>query len=390
MLNDLDRRALRSVGLQFLINGVVFASFIPRLPEIRDRLGVDLDTLGLLLTLGSLGGIVGSALVGRMMGPLGTKRSMTIGSIGLVSALPFVGLAETPWVFLLALVAMQGFDVITDVAMNLQGSWLSDRRHTPVMNRLHGLWSLGTVAGGLVAALVAGRISLTTHLFIVAGILFATALYVVPGLLAVDEHVDDPPDESGVESEAGRSGWRRRLGGVGLAFGVMATLAAAIEIIPSDWAALRLVDDFGVAEQTAALGYVGFTSGMVTGRFSGDWLTVRLGAVRFTRLTIVVATFGIAIATLAPTTWLTVVGSFIAGCGVAAVFPRLYDDSAKAPGRPGVVLGAMTAGIRFGLLLAPVAVGALAETSLSVGSAMAIVAIPAGLMLLVIRERSVA
>ena len=48
MLSDIDRRALRSVGLQFLINGVVFASFIPRFPEIRDRLDISLDTLGLL------------------------------------------------------------------------------------------------------------------------------------------------------------------------------------------------------------------------------------------------------------------------------------------------------------------------------------------------------
>ena len=43
---------------------------------------------------------------------------------------------------------MTGFDVLVDVSMNMQASWLSARRHTPVMNRLHGLWSLGTVVGG--------------------------------------------------------------------------------------------------------------------------------------------------------------------------------------------------------------------------------------------------
>ena len=34
-----DRRALQSVSVQFFANGVVYASFIPELPEIRDRVG---------------------------------------------------------------------------------------------------------------------------------------------------------------------------------------------------------------------------------------------------------------------------------------------------------------------------------------------------------------
>ena len=37
-----QQRALRAVALQFLINGMVVASYVPRLPEIRDALGIDL------------------------------------------------------------------------------------------------------------------------------------------------------------------------------------------------------------------------------------------------------------------------------------------------------------------------------------------------------------
>ena len=79
--------------------------------------------------------------------------------VGLV----IVGLASTPVVFLIGFSAILMADGVVDVAMNLQGSWLSARRHAPVMNRLHGLWSLGTVAGGLVAAQAAASgVSLRT------------------------------------------------------------------------------------------------------------------------------------------------------------------------------------------------------------------------------------
>ena len=37
---QIDRRALQSVAVQFFANGLVYATFIPRLPEIRDRVGI--------------------------------------------------------------------------------------------------------------------------------------------------------------------------------------------------------------------------------------------------------------------------------------------------------------------------------------------------------------
>ena len=74
---------------------------------------------------------------------------------------------------------MSAADGIVDVAMNLQGSWLSARRHAPVMNRLHGLWSLGAMAGGVVAAQAAALgVSLEVHLVTVA-VLLATAVVFV-------------------------------------------------------------------------------------------------------------------------------------------------------------------------------------------------------------------
>jgi hypothetical protein len=72
----------------------------------------------------------------------------------------------------------------------------------------------------------------------------------------------------------------------------------------------------------------------------------------------------------------TLLGFVITGLGTSTLLPRMYDDAAKLKGRPGAGLGALTAGIRGGILALPIIVGSLAATSLSVGSAMAIATLP--------------
>ena len=91
-----DRRALQSVSVQFFANGVVYASFIPELPEIRDRVGISIGALGLVLTLASISGLVGILLTGRVIAGLGSRRVVIIGTIMSIGSLPIVGFATAP------------------------------------------------------------------------------------------------------------------------------------------------------------------------------------------------------------------------------------------------------------------------------------------------------
>ncbi len=365
-----DRRALWSVGVQFFVNGAVFASFIPRLPEIRERIDVSLDTLGVLITLALVVGLLGSVASASLIERFGTRAVLTVGAIVLVAAVPLIGIATVPVVFVVGYGLMSFCDVVVDIAMNLQGSWLSARRHTPVMNRLHGLWSFGTVAGGLVASRVAAAgVSLTTHLVAVALVLLAAVVFVSHGLLRVDEHRDDVADSS----TAKRSG-ALRLGLILLA--VSGGIAVTVEIVSSDWAAFRLSEDLAASAGFAGLGYVAFTVGMTAGRLGGDFAQTRLGGERMFRLAIVVSATGLAAAGLAPNRWAVLAAYVTAGVGIATFFPKLYDDAAQFPGRRGAGLGWMSAGSRITGLIVPTVIGVLAASRLSVGVATVIVTLP--------------
>lgn len=366
-----DRRALRAVAAQFFANGAVFASFVPRLPELRDQVDVSVGVLGLLLSVAGVFGLLGSAMAGPLIGRFGSRHVVVAGGIGLAATLPVIGFARSPVVLLVALGLVALLDVLVDVGMNLQGSWISARRHAPVMNRLHGLWSLGTVLGGLTTAWLAGLdVAPKHHLTGAAAVLLLIVLFVGSGMLRVDEHPahDDARADAGGQSTRG-------LGPL-VALAAAGGCALAIEVTSSDWAAFRLADDFDASAGLAGLAFAAFTVGMTVGRLAGDWAVGRWGSAVLTSRAIALTFVGMAVAGLVPNQWIVLVGYVLAGLGSAPLFPRLYDAAAQLPGRPGAGLGALTAGSRLAALSVPAAVGGLAATSLGVGAATALVSLP--------------
>ncbi len=359
------------------------ASYIARAPQIRDQIGVNVDEFGLLLTVSAVFGLLGSLLAGRIIQAVSTRRVLQAGAVVMVLSLPVIGVARTPAVWLLGMFAYLFVDVLVDISMNLQGSWISARRRTPVMNRLHGLWSLGTFAGGL-GAVIANALgwSVLTHLTVVAVVMAIVLTFVTRNLLPTDEegHADTPPVELAPDAP-------RRARWTPVVLVVVAGMCAVVaEVTGGDWATFRLTDDFGATAALGSLAFVAYTVGMTTMRFGGDWLQLGLGRMTLHRISIGLATTGFVVAALIPNRALAIVGFLLIGLGVATFMPKLYDDAARLPGRRGAGLGAMTGGMRVAYLITPVAVGALAGTDLSVGGAIAIVTLPAMIGLAVVTE----
>ena len=382
-LSARDRRALAATAGQFFVNGAMTASFIARAPQIRDRIGVTVDEFGLLLTVAAIVGIIGSLVAGRIIHAATTRRVLQAGAVVMVLSLPVIGAARSPAVWLIGMFTYLFVDVLVDISMNLQGSWISARRHAPVMNRLHGLWSLGIFAGGLgaVAANAAG-LSTFTHLVIVAAVMAVALLFVTRNLLPDDEEEHGGAATPPTPPSASRG---LRLGPVILL--VLAGMFAVVtEVTGGDWATFRLADDFHASAALASLAFVAYSVGMTAMRFSGDWLQLRLGRMGLHRLSVGLATGGLVIASLVPNEAASIVGFLLVGLGVATFMPKLYDDAARLPGRRGAGLGAMTGGMRVAYLITPVVVGGLAATSLSVGEAIVIFTLPATIGLVIVTE----
>ena len=382
--SEVDRRALRAVAVQFFANGATIATIVPRLPDLRERVEVSIAGLGVVLTVGTLASLIGVLFAGRVVARVGSRQVLIYGGVLSVAFLPVIGVATTPVVLALGLFGVLFFDIFIDVAMNVQGSALSARRHTPVMNRLHGLWSLGAVTGGLVTvAALRAEVSVTLQLTVVAVVLIGVLRFVAPGLLRSD---DEPATTVDLPATAGR-GEPTSSSGVlsfaGLVLGVGGAAAMSIEMTNTDWAAFRLGDDLGAAPGVAGLGFVIFSAAMMVGRLSGDWVQVRVGPTSLIRGASVLVAIGAVLATLVDSVPISIVGFLIGGIGTSVLFPQLYDRAARWPGRPGSGFAAMLIGQRGSAVVTPAVVGVLANTdALSVGQAMAIVVIPAAVAIM--------
>lgn len=346
------------MALLFLVNGVVVGSWLPRLPEIRDRLGIDLGALGLTLALGGLGSLIGSSLSGLVVGRFGARRTAVVAGVAVYLFLPLIAVA--PVAALLALVlAIIGFiDAQADVGMNAVGVRVEEAVGRSMMTRLHGLWSLGTLVGAGVSALaVLVGVGLGPQLLIISVIGIGTALF-------ARRLIPEAPPRRREGQRSGR-----------LALGLMLAggTAVFIEGAPFDWSALFLVDFTGSSEAVAGTGVIVFTAGMLIGRLAGDHVVDRFGAIPTLCAGIVVSVLALLLVVGLQTVATSLVGFAVWGLGISVALPVLYKlaGSHRSFGE-GSGLAALTFGTRLGFMAAPALIG-VAATAWSLPTALAVV-----------------
>lgn len=341
---------MAAVGALFFTNGAAFASWAPRIPELADQVGLDVAGLGLTLMLLGVGGLIGTQPAGRSIDRFGSRRTAIGGGFVVAAALPLVGLATSPVALGAGLFIIGASDVSADLGMNAQ-AMVVQRGRSSLINRFHGLWSIGTVVGGLLGAAAAGTgISLFAHFTAVSAVI-AVITWLAGRELAEDSITPETPS-----GEPARKAPIRPL----VALGALGLLAAFVEAPGGEWSATFLDEALGTSPATAGLGFVAYTTGMTISRLWGDAIARRLSSLKSFVASVLATAAGWAIATLPGTVPAALVGLAMAGLGAGMVFPQLY-----AAGGAGTVvsqgrgLGAMSLGARLGFLLATPSVGLL-------------------------------
>jgi MFS family permease len=336
------------VATLFLLNGVVLGSWLPRLPEIRDRLGMSLAAVGFTLAVGNVGGLLGSGISGRLVGRFGA-RAAAIHPAGLVLALlPLIAFAPNPVALAAAVFAIAIADAVADVGMNALAVRLQEVRSRSVFTRLHGLWSIGTLVG---AAVSTGAIALGIGLgpqlvgtAVVSLIALAAASRVLP---ATDRRPRPRPHY-----------------GVAFALALAGGAAALVEGTPSDWSAIFLTDVLDASAAVAGAGFVAVTLGMLVGRLGGDGVVDRVGPRRSLHASLALVAASTILTVTAGSVVLAMIGFILWGLGVSVILPLLYRLAGSHPGfGEGSGLAALTLGSRIGFLAGPAAVGAVAEAA---------------------------
>ncbi len=341
------RKTATAVAALFFTNGAAFASWAPRIPELADRIDVDLAGLGLTLAMVGVGGLAGTPTAGWLIDRIGSRKVASGGALLMSLLIVLVGFAPTPVLLGGALLFVGFFDVATDLGMNAQ-AMIVQADGKSLINRFHGLWSVGTVVGGAAGAAAAGAgVSLGAHLLTVGVVVAAVVGFVSSNL---SEAEAPSPEPLGPRGSVGPM----------VVLGLLGFAAAFLEAPGNEWSATLVDGVHSATPAVAALGFVAFTAGMTTSRLAGDMISGRWGDASSFVGSLAVAGAGWAGVVFAPSATIAIAGLGVAGLGTGMVFPQLYASGASGTlVSQGRGLSAMSFGARLGFLLVTPTVGFL-------------------------------
>ena len=357
------RAARLAVSALFVANGVMSASILPRLPSIKDNLGLSNGELGAAVAAMPVGGLIAGGLVGLLIARFGSGHVATVAGVLAAATLVTVGLA-TSWLTLaLAMLVLGMFDATMDASMNAHGIGLQRQYGRSILQGFHGMWSVGSLAAAAVSAIAAGAgVPVSISLAAAAGV---TAIMVlVAGRQLLPASVADAPhDTAGEEAIHLRSA--PRLLRVLIPIALLGILCVTIQGSAATWSAVYLADVLGQPAGIAASAFVVYMGAMVLGRLTNDRWVDRWGSTNVVRTGAIIASAGLVLAIIsAPLAapLLAFVGFGAVGLGSSPMFPVMIGAAGSRPGIPagyGVALVAWL--VRIGLIFAPAFVGAAAD-----------------------------
>src|SRR5215210_9084093 len=322
-----------AVSAAFLIHSTVSGTWAPRLPAIKESLGLSDGELGTALVGLAIGLLVGTRLAGAPVDRFGSRPVMRVGFPLLAATLVLPGLADGIVALFLALLVLGLLSGALDVAMNAQGIEVERVLGRPILSGLHGLWSVGLGLGAAVAALAAAIDADPLEHFAVVAVVLAVASLVCVRPLLPARHVTVGESNESIEGHPARVRWTLPL----VLLGVIAFCSFVGEGSASDWSAVYMTQELGSSQALGAVAFAAFAVTMAIARFAADPLRMRFGNVALVRAGSLVAAAGLGLGLLSHEPAAAIAGFALLGLGLAPVVPIAFsaagDLDPRATGR---------------------------------------------------------
>ena len=346
-----------SVFVVFTLSGLAIATWLGRVPTVRDSLHASTVEMALLVVGMSVGSILGLTAAGHLVSRVGARHGVQIAAACIAAGILIAGaVVSLQWGLpaLMACLFAFGFgNGLCDVSMNVSGAAAERAGGRTIMPLFHAAFSLGTLGGAAIGALAeAAHVPLVWHFG-------ATAVVVVVAFLVAvrwfhDEHRmtdgstadhdadsgrprTDPsadPMSSAVPSAPApsvRGRWAVWAMPGTILIGIIVLGMALAEGSANDWLALAMVDGHGLSDAGGSAVLSVFVASMTVGRILGVFVIDRFGRVPVLRGSAVLAVIGLALLIFVPNTAIAVVGVVLWGLGASLGFPVGMSAAAGDP-----------------------------------------------------------
>ena len=253
----------------FTVYAFLLMAWIPRFPEIKANLGLNLGEVGTLISTAAIGGVVSLFLTGHLVHKYGVKRVILTNIWIMGAAYFFIVRTESLGIFLICNIAIGWSSSAYHISINAQGFSAMARVKDLTIARLHGMWSLGTLLTAIFSGFILNYVSISWHVgglaVIATLVLTAIVQRLTPVLIKPNQNEEEHLPLKTLFTSF-RIDW--------LVSGGFLT-AVFIEFSTGDWSAIFAKERLGVSPGLAALPYVVFMIAIIAGRLNSGKLAKR-------------------------------------------------------------------------------------------------------------------
>ena len=348
--------------------GAMTASWLARIPTVRDLLHLSTGQIGAFLLVGSVGSLVAVTASGVVVQRLGNRATLLAASGVLVVGYTLMGVgpAVRSGLLLAVGILLNGVAVsLANVVFNVESARIERAMGRTVIPNFHAAFSLGSVAGSaLGAAASRAGVPLWAQLPAVAAVAVGCRLVALPGALLppVDDEVPMPAPESAPRRRAAAAvldPWRERRT---LLIGVVVLAASLSEGSANNWLSLAVVDGFHAPEASGGVMLGVFVGAMTAIRALGTRLIDRFGRVAVLRASGAASLAGLLAFGFVPSLPVAAVGVAVWGFGAALAVPIGIAAASDDPRRAASRVAAVSVFSSIASIAAPPLLGLAAES----------------------------
>ena len=343
-----------AIGAFFMAQGLIFASWASRIPDVKNIMSLGDGELGTLLFAIPIGEAVSIIPTGMLVARYGSKITAPIALAMYALSLASLPFATCFWMLAAQLFCL-GFSVnVLSVSVNTQAVFLENIYGRSIMSSFHGMWSLGGLIGGVIGAAFAHFTpSLSVH--------FTTILVFCLALIAVCNKLLIPGRESADKGETENFSIRKIDPYIWI-LGIVTFASMFSEGITYDWSAVYFVSVIHADDSLIRMGYVAALGAVTLGRFITDHFVERYGAPRILMVCGALMFTGFLIVVVLPYLIPATIGFALIGLGISSVCPLSNSLAGRHSTMKTSTAITIISSIGFiGFLIAPPVIGWMSE-----------------------------
>ena len=366
MSNTIQERSLEKIRLGvltfFLCQGLCFASWASRIPDIKDALQVS-DTFiwGLILFMIPVGKFLAIPLAGYTVSKFGSRIMVQIAILGYALSLFLIGISSDIYVLGTCLFLFGIFWNLTDISLNTQAIGIEKIFGKTIMGSFHGAWSLAACFGAVIGfAMINFQIS---HAYHFTGIFALIILSWLFNRSALQPDLKTSPVIEEIKSIEETPKKKLKMPELILIqLGIIGLCALIVESAMFDWGGVYF-ESIVKAPKSLQIGFLVFMIMMTTGRFLTNKAYQLFGKQRTIQIAGALIFVGMFISALFPSIILCSLGFMCVGLGISCMVPTIYSVVGEKSKMPTSIALTILSTISFvGSLIAPLLIGSISHS----------------------------